>query len=144
MLPIVAAICTTWCSTILPHHLGISRQNKDTNEYARGLATLIWLHTAYFAAKCFSPFTLLVAVEFRSKTVRSVLQSPVGIFTRLAARNVASFRVANHFFDPLPSCPPAPMNHVKYLRAGPAEMPFRNWYTANINHFHLTDSVRWK
>ena len=25
---------------------------------------------------------------------------------------------------------PAPMNHVKYLRAGPAEMPFQNWYTA--------------
>ena len=40
--------------------------------------------------------------------------------------------------------PPAPMNHVKYLRAGPAEIPFRNWYTANTNHFHLTDSVRWK
>ena len=40
--------------------------------------------------------------------------------------------------------PPAPMNHVKYLSAGPAEMPFRNWYTANTNHFHLTDSVRWK
>ena len=42
------------------------------------------------------------------------------------------------------SSPPAPMNHVKYLRAGPAEMPCRNWYTANTNHFHLTDSVRWK
>jgi len=41
-------------------------------------------------------------------------------------------------------CPPAPMNHVKYLRAGPAEMPFQNWYTANTNHFRLTDSVRWK
>jgi len=40
--------------------------------------------------------------------------------------------------------PPAPMNHVKYLRAGPAEMPFRNWYTANTNHFKLTDSVRLK
>jgi len=40
--------------------------------------------------------------------------------------------------------PPAPMNHVKYLRAGPAEMPFQNWYTANTNHFRLTDSVRWK
>jgi len=40
--------------------------------------------------------------------------------------------------------PPAPMNHVKYLRAGPTEMPFQNWYTANTNHFHLTDSVRWK
>jgi len=39
---------------------------------------------------------------------------------------------------------PALMNHVKYLRAGPAEMPFRNWYTANTNHFHLTDSVRRK
>ena len=31
--------------------------------------------------------------------------------------------------------PPARMNHVKYLRAGPAEMPFQNWYTANTNHF---------
>ena len=33
------------------------------------------------------------------------------------------------------------MNHVKYLRAGPAEIPFRNWYTANTNHFEMTDSV---
>ena len=44
----------------------------------------------------------------------------------------------------MPWDPPAPMNHAKYLRAGPAEMPFQNWYTANTNHFHLTDSVRWK
>jgi len=42
------------------------------------------------------------------------------------------------------SCLPAPMNHVKYLRAGPAKMPFQNWYTASTNHFRLTDSVRWK
>ena len=47
--------------------------------------------------------------------------------------------VSNSYYTP-----PAPMNHVKYLRAGPAEMPFRNWYTANTNHFHLTDSVRLK
>jgi len=43
--------------------------------------------------------------------------------------------------------PPAPMNHVKYLRAGPAEMPFLNWYTANTNNLSdLTDSVKikWK
>jgi len=40
--------------------------------------------------------------------------------------------------------PPAPMNHVKHLRAGPAEMPFQNWYTDNTNHFCLTDSVSWK
>jgi len=40
--------------------------------------------------------------------------------------------------------PPAPMNHVKYLRAGPAEMPFQHWYTANTNHFRLTDFVRRK
>jgi len=40
--------------------------------------------------------------------------------------------------------PPAPMNHVKDLRAGPGEMPFPNWYTANTNDFHLTDSVMWK
>jgi len=40
--------------------------------------------------------------------------------------------------------PPAPMHHVEYLRAGPAEMPFRNWYTANTNNFNLTDSVSWK
>jgi len=31
------------------------------------------------------------------------------------------------------------MNHVKYLRAGPTEMPFQNWDTANTNHFRLTD-----
>jgi len=30
-------------------------------------------------------------------------------------------------------------NHVKYLRAGPAEMPFQTWYTVNRNHFLLTD-----
>jgi len=30
------------------------------------------------------------------------------------------------------------MNHAKYLRAGPAQMPFQNWYTANTNHFRLT------
>ena len=58
-----------------------------------------------------------------------------------------------HFSHTFPPCvfsfcqkhkPPAPMNHAKYLRAGPAEMPFRNWYTANTNHSHLTESVRWK
>jgi len=42
------------------------------------------------------------------------------------------------------SSPPAPMNHVKDLRAGLAKMPFQNWYTAHTNHFHLTDSVRSK
>jgi len=52
----------------------------------------------------FFPFALLVAMEFRFKTVPSVLQSSVGNFTRLTARNVASFRVANHFFDRLPGC----------------------------------------
>jgi len=31
------------------------------------------------------------------------------------------------------------MNHVKSLRAAPAEMPFQIWYTANTNHFRLTD-----
>jgi len=31
------------------------------------------------------------------------------------------------------------MNHVKYLRAGPAEMPFQNWSTAITNYFRLTD-----
>jgi len=35
--------------------------------------------------------------------------------------------------------PPAPMNHVKYLRAGPAEMPFQNRYTISTNYFRLTD-----
>jgi len=36
------------------------------------------------------------------------------------------------------------MNDVKYLRAGPAEMPFRNWYSANTNNFKMTDSVNMK
>ena len=31
------------------------------------------------------------------------------------------------------------MNHVNYLRAGPAEMPFRKWYTINTNHFRQID-----
>jgi len=43
------------------------------------------------------------------------------------------------------SQPPAPINHVKYLRAGPAEMFFQNWCTTNTNHFRLlTDSVKRK
>jgi len=33
------------------------------------------------------------------------------------------------------------MNHLKNLRAGPAEMPFQNWYTAN--HF-LRDFCHWE
>ena len=40
--------------------------------------------------------------------------------------------------------PTAAINHVKYLRAGPAEMPFRNWYTANTNYCELKDSVNLK
>jgi len=28
------------------------------------------------------------------------------------------------------TAPPAPMNHVKHLRAGLTEMPFQTWYTA--------------
>jgi len=31
------------------------------------------------------------------------------------------------------------MNHVEYVRAGPTEIPFQNWYTANTNNFRLTD-----
>jgi len=27
------------------------------------------------------------------------------------------------------------------VRAGPAEMPFRNWYTANTNHFNLNEKT---
>jgi len=41
--------------------------------------------------------------------------------------------------EDLPNTPPAPMNHVKNLRAGPTEMPFQNWYSASTNHFQLTD-----
>ena len=44
----------------------------------------------------------------------------------------------NAFTEPQFLKPPAPMNHVKYLRA---EMPFGNWYTADTNHFRMTDSV---
>jgi len=32
------------------------------------------------------------------------------------------------------------MNHVKYLRAGPAEMPVQTWYTANTHHYFSPDS----
>jgi len=43
------------------------------------------------------------------------------------------------------SYPPAPMNHVKkYLRAGPPEMPLRNWYKCSTKHFQLTSMVKWK
>jgi len=60
---------------------------------------------------------------------------------RTSDKSCSSSGDEQQVFAPLP---PAPMNHVQYLRAGPAEMPFRNWYTANTNHFHLTDSVGWK
>ena len=33
----------------------------------------------------------------------------------------------------------APLDHVKYLKAGPARLPFQNWYTVRTNHLHLTD-----
>jgi len=33
------------------------------------------------------------------------------------------------WLNPPYAYPPAPINHVKYLRAGPAEMPVQNWYT---------------
>jgi len=32
----------------------------------------------------------------------------------------------------------------KYLRAGPPEMPFRNWYNCGTKHFHQTNVVWWK
>ena len=40
--------------------------------------------------------------------------------------------------------PPAPMNHVKIFKVRPRQEAIFYWYTANTNHFHLTDSVRWK
>jgi len=49
---------------------------------------------------------------------------------------------SNRLYDDAPSkgaTKKTPMNHVKYLRAGPAEMPFQTWYTTNTNHFCLTD-----
>jgi len=36
----------------------------------------------------------------------------------------------------------APMNHVKKLRAGPPEMPLRNWYNCGIKHFKMNSDVR--
>jgi hypothetical protein len=46
------------------------------------------------------------------------------------------------WLHPAYAYPPAPINHVKYLRAGPAQMPVQNWYTANTNYFRLTDSCQ--
>ena len=44
------------------------------------------------------------------------------------------------FYEPVRPYEYEPVRpYVKYSRAGPAEMPFQNWYTANTNHFHLTD-----
>ena len=43
------------------------------------------------------------------------------------------------WLNPPYAYPPALINHVQYLRAGPAEMPVQNWYTANTSHFRLTD-----
>jgi len=53
--------------------------------------------------------------------------------------HVLMVRVCENVISYTHTSPPAPMNHVKYLRAGPAEMPFQKWYTANTNHFRLTD-----
>ena len=38
--------------------------------------------------------------------------------------------------------PPDPMNHVKYLRAGLAEMPLGNGTPAGTNSFHPTHLCR--
>jgi len=40
--------------------------------------------------------------------------------------------------------PPAPMNHVKIFKVRPRREAIFYWYTANTNHFKLTDSVRLK
>jgi len=32
-----------------------------------------------------------------------------------------------------------PYESCKIFKGRPAEMPFQNWYTANTNHFRLTD-----
>jgi len=34
---------------------------------------------------------------------------------------------------------PVPMDHVKYLRAGPSNMPLRSWYNCGTNHFEQAD-----
>jgi len=34
--------------------------------------------------------------------------------------------------------PPAPYESCKIFE-GPSKMPFQNWYTANTNHFRMTD-----
>jgi len=47
-------------------------------------------------------------------------------------------------FEDAFSGPPATMNHVKIFKVRPRREAIFYWYTANTNHFHLTDSVRWK
>ena len=41
--------------------------------------------------------------------------------------------------EDLPNTPPAPMNHVKNLRAGPSKMTPRCWYICGTNHFDQAD-----
>jgi len=50
-------------------------------------------------------------------------------------------RISNFFQSPIFSIarPPAPMNHVKYLRAGPSKMPLGCWYNCGTNRFERAD-----
>ena len=77
-----------------------------------------------FTPFCFEGFV-------RTKTFFTLLLGVAYSVTKSESSSSSEVRNYDH--------PPAPMNHVKYLRAGPAEMPFQNWYTANTNHFRLTD-----
>ena len=37
-----------------------------------------------------------------------------------------------------------PYESLKIIQVRPRREALFYWYTANTNHFHLTDSVRWK
>ena len=37
-----------------------------------------------------------------------------------------------------------PYESCKIFKGQPRWNAFRNWYTVNTNHFHITDSVKWK
>jgi len=102
-------------------YLSLDLHYLDCSSYDRHMNTNIWIHIwRYDMTRLFTISSYL--------RCRALLEQ---------SQSVTSLAITE-------KCPPAPMNHVKYLRAGPTEMPFQNWYTANTNHFRLTDSVRWK
>ena len=94
-----------------------------------------------------SQIEILIGFEFRS-ILRYKFKLRFHLIEFAVDQNLPTiqdfdYHLVQHFESHLPRNGlyplPAPMNHVNFLRADSAEMPFQNWYTANTNHFLVTD-----